>query len=72
MVSEGLTKWKCFERDGATASFRGLAQPVAAQTVVIPAEAGIQYVAAFAIEPRLPWNTGSPAFAGDDGCKRSG
>jgi len=37
-----------------------------AQKVVIPANAGIQYAAAPVILPRRLWNTGSPAFAGDD------
>jgi hypothetical protein len=49
MVSEGLTNWKCFERDGAVAPARDFAQPVATPTAVIPAKAGIQYAAALAI-----------------------
>jgi hypothetical protein len=39
---------------------------VKAQKFVIPAKAGIQYAAALVIKPRWLWNTGSPAFAGDD------
>src|SRR6266700_1206939 len=40
-------------------------------------KAGIQYAAALAMEVQRLWNTGSPAFAGDDGgewsgCQRSG
>src|ERR1700739_2033453 len=38
----------------------------APQTVVIPAKAGIQYAAAFRFYHERLWNTGSPAFAGDD------
>ena len=35
---------------------------------VIPANAGIQYTAASRPNRCCLWNTGSPAFAGDDGC----
>ena len=35
-------------------------------TVVIPAKAGIQYAAAYRFYLWRLWNTGSPAFAGDD------
>jgi len=35
-------------------------------TAVIPAQAGTQYAAAFRFNHRRLWNTGSPAFAGDD------
>jgi hypothetical protein len=34
--------------------------------VVIPAQAGIQYAAASRFYPCHLWNTGSPAYAGDD------
>src|SRR5216684_2541618 len=42
-----------------------------------PRKAGIQYAAALTIQLQRLWNTGSPAFAGDDGgegsgCQRSG
>jgi hypothetical protein len=40
---------------------------VAAPKAVIPAKAGIQYAAAYRINHNRLWNTGSPAFAGDDG-----
>ena len=33
---------------------------------VIPAKAGIQYAAAPLVDCERLWNTGSPAFAGDD------
>jgi len=33
---------------------------------VIPAKAGIPYAAAHRFNHRRLWNTGSPAFAGDD------
>jgi hypothetical protein len=42
-------------------------QRVALQKAVIPAKAGIQYAAALVIEPQRLWNTGSSAFADDDG-----
>jgi hypothetical protein len=32
----------------------------------MPAKAGIQYAAANRLDVRRLWNTGSPAFAGDD------
>ena len=32
----------------------------------MPAKAGIQYAAAYRFHRLLLWNTGSPAFAGDD------
>jgi hypothetical protein len=35
-------------------------------TIVIPAKAGIQYAAAFRLNHRCLWNTGSSAFADDD------
>jgi hypothetical protein len=35
-------------------------------TIVIPAKAGIQYAAPFRLNHERRWNTGSPAFAGDD------
>ncbi|EJN14507.1 hypothetical protein PMI42_01917 [Bradyrhizobium sp. YR681] len=34
--------------------------------VSFPAKAGIQYAAAFRLNHSRLWNTGSPAFAGDD------
>ncbi|MEH2532509.1 hypothetical protein V1277_001110 [Bradyrhizobium sp. AZCC 1588] len=37
-----------------------------ATTTVIPAKAGIQYAAAYPFDHCCLWNTGSPAFAGDD------
>jgi hypothetical protein len=37
-----------------------------AHTAVIPAQAGIQYAAAYRFNHQRLWNTGSPAFAGDD------
>jgi hypothetical protein len=60
MVSKGLMGTVTFamRRGGAS------------QHVVIPAKAGIQYAATSMIEPQRLWNTGSPAFAGDDGCGR--
>jgi hypothetical protein len=40
-------------------------------TLVIPAHAGIQYAAAYRFHHCRLWNTGSPAFAGDDSKKPS-
>jgi hypothetical protein len=40
--------------------------PFATQQIVIPAKAGIQYAAAYRFNHCCLWNTGSPAFAGDD------
>ena len=37
-----------------------------ALTAVIPAQAGIQYAEAYRFYHFCLWNTGSPAFAGDD------
>ncbi|OCK54415.1 hypothetical protein LMTR3_26400 [Bradyrhizobium sp. LMTR 3] len=37
-----------------------------ATTIVIPAKAGIQYAAAYPFDHCCLWDTGSPAFAGDD------
>jgi hypothetical protein len=34
----------------------------------MPAKAGIQYAAAYRTCRKRLWNTGSPAFAGDDSC----
>ncbi len=44
--------------------------PALQPPVVIPAQAGIQYAAAYRFNHNRLWNTGSPAFAGDDswGC----
>ena len=39
----------------------------ATQRIVIPAKAGIQYAAAYRFNHCCLWDTGSPAFAGDDG-----
>jgi len=39
---------------------------MATHTAVIPAQAGIQYAAAYRINQYCLWNTGTPAFAGDD------
>ena len=36
--------------------------------LVIPAQAGIQYAAAYRFYHWRLWDTGSPAFAGDDSC----
>ena len=56
MVSKGLTRSVTLE----------IVHYLNARKLVIPAKAGIQYAAALLIEPRCLWNTGSPAFAGDD------
>jgi hypothetical protein len=40
-------------------------------TSVIPAQAGIQYAAAYRFNHRRLWNTGSSAFADDDSKKPS-
>ena len=40
-------------------------------TTVMPAHAGIQYAAASRFNHCCLWNTGSSAFADDDGCVRS-
>jgi hypothetical protein len=34
--------------------------------LVVPAKAGIQYAAAYRLKRYRLWNTGSPAFVGDD------
>jgi hypothetical protein len=40
--------------------------PASPKLAVIPRERGIQYAAAFRFNHERWWNTGSPAFAGDD------
>ena len=56
MVSKGLMRPLSF----------GIERGMALQTIVMPAKAGIQYAAAVVIERQCLWNTGSPAFAGED------
>jgi hypothetical protein len=42
------------------------AEFVHAATAVIPRESGVTSTPSFAVRSQLLWNTGSPAFAGDD------
>ena len=60
--------YDCFfkSRDGLLRFARNDGKTSAQHTIVIPAKAGIQYAAAFRFYHFFLWDTGSPAFAGDD------